>query len=100
MSENKSSQDGKKVLILRSNKCRKSDAIVNFLEREQIPHRVKILDKDPEAQNLAQEFHIQASPGIIINNQSVNPYNLVERCQVKDRENTKRLFRRLLAEED
>jgi len=87
------------ILILRTRKCRKSDVIINFLKNENIPHTVRYLDNDAEARQLAEKHNILASPGIIVNNQSVNPYHLVERCQVKEPEKTKKMFQQLLDED-
>lgn len=87
------------ILILRTYKCRKSDIIINFLKEENIPHIVRYLDRDEEAQRIAKKFKIMASPGIIVNNQSVNPYHLVEKCRVKEPEKTKRMFQQLLDED-
>lgn len=86
-----------KITIVRTHKCRKSDVIIRFLEENNIPHEVKFVETDPEAQKIFKIFNIKASPGIIINNESVNPYGLVEKCKIKDSEKTKLMFEELLA---
>lgn len=65
-----------------------------------MPHIVKLLEEDPEAQQLAQQFDIRSSPGIIVNGQVVNPYQMIENCQIKDRVKARRLLEDLLNEEN
>lgn len=86
------------IIILRTRRCRKSDLIIKFLETEQIPHVVKPLETDVEAQRIAKELNILSSPGIIVNGQVVNPYQLLENCQIKDREKTKAMLENLINE--
>ena len=85
-----------KITIVRTHKCRKSDVIIRFLEENNIPHEVKFVETDPEAQKIFKIFNIKASPGIVINGQAVNPYHLIEHCKVKDPVNTKKMFYQLL----
>lgn len=87
------------IQILRTTKCRKSDVIINFLKNENIPHTVLYLDRNEEAAQLAKKHNILASPGILVNGQSLNPYHLIERCQVKDPEKTKEELQQLLQED-
>ena len=88
--------ENKTIIILRTRQCRRSDLIIKFLQAENIPHVVKSLENDPEAQRLAQKFDLRSSPGIIVNGQMVNPYQLLENCQIKDRVKAKRLLEDLL----
>ncbi len=85
-----------KIIIVRNRKCRKSDVVVRFLGHEQMSFEVLYLGEDQTADELAKIYGILASPGIIINGNAVNPYQLVEHCKVKDPEGTKRLFLQLL----
>ncbi len=91
-------QSNNTVLIVRNRRCRKSDVVVRFLEQEGIPHRVLYLGENAEADALAQQYNLKASPGIIVNGESVNPYHLVEKCRIKDTENAKKRLRQLLRE--
>lgn len=86
------------ITILRTRQCRRSDLIIKFLQAEKIPHTVKSLEDDPAAQRLAQKFDIRSSPGIIVNDQVVNPYQIIGNCQIKDREKAKELLENLLNE--
>jgi len=85
-----------KVLILRTKRCRKSDVVVRFLKENNIPHIIKYVEDDEEAQKLYKKYKLKASPGIIINGELLNPYNLVNNCKVVDPEGTKRRFLELL----
>ncbi len=86
------------IMILRTRQCRRSDLIIKFLQAEKIPYTVKSLEDDPEAQRLAQQFDIRSSPGIIVNEQVVNPYQMIENCQIKDRAKARQLLENLLNE--
>jgi len=86
------------IIILRTRQCRKSNLIIKFLEAENIPHVVKSLESDPEAQRLAKKFNILSSPGIIVNGQVVNPYQMIENCQIKDQAKARKLLEDLLNE--
>ncbi len=87
-----------KVLILRTKRCRKSDVVVRFLKENNIPHIIKYVEDDEEAQRLYKKYNLKASPGIIINGELFNPYSLVENCKVKNPEATKAEFLKLLEE--
>ena len=87
-----------RIVILRNRKCRKSDVVVRFLGQEQMSFEVLYLGEKTEADELAKQYGILASPGIILNGTSVNPYELVERCKLKDPEGTRALFLKLLEE--
>ena len=85
------------VTIIRNRKCRKSDIVVRFLEKEKIPFKAFYLGEDGIADDLAQKYSILSSPGIIIGKKTINPYELIAHCKVKDSASTKKLFERLLS---
>ncbi len=87
-----------KVTIVRNRKCRKSDVIVRFLEEDKIPFEVHYLGEEKIANELARKYGILASPGIIIGKKTVNPYELIEYCRVKNPEATREHFDKLIAE--
>ncbi len=74
------------ILILRTERCRKSDVMIRFLKEHNLPHKVKYLEKDPEARELAQKYRILSSPGILAGQTLFNPYEWIENCQVKEPE--------------
>ena len=80
------------ILILRTERCRKSDVIIRFLEKQNIPHKIKYLEKDADAQRLAKRYRILSSPGILAGGRLFNPYEWIENCQVKN----PRAFKQLL----
>ena len=88
------------ILILRTRYCRKSNLIIRFLENYNIPHEVKSLETDPDAQKIAARLNILSSPGIVVNGQAVNPYELIENCQIKNPAETKQLLQNLLEEDE
>jgi len=96
---NKMNRHDNKILILRTRNCRKSNLIIDFLDKEGIPHEVKSLPDDLEAQKLAKDFNILSSPGIIVNGKVVNPYQLIENCRIKDANGAKKMLKELLEAE-
>lgn len=87
-----------RVIILRLRKCRRSDLIINFLQEEKIPFHIYYLNEDEEAQRIARKHNILASPGIIINGHSINPHQLIAKCQIRDRKKAKEDLENLLTE--
>ena len=85
------------VTIIRNRKCRKSDIVVRFLEKEKIPFKAFYLGEDRIADELARKYSILSSPGIIIGRKTINPYELIAQCKVKDPVSAKKLFERLLS---
>lgn len=90
-------KSGRTVTIIRNRKCRKSDIVVRFLEKEKIPFKTIYLGEDKVADALAQKYSILSSPGIIIGKKTINPYDLIAYCKVKDPDSAKKLFDRLLS---
>ena len=88
------------VTIIRNRKCRKSDIVVRFLEKEKIPFKAFYLGEDRIADELARKYSILSSPGIIIGKKTINPYDLIAQCKVKDPASAKKLFERLLSESE
>ena len=69
------------ILLIRSPKCRKSNIVEHFLKNANSPYSVKYLD-DPSVKGLVEKFQIKASPGIIIGEQSINPYDIIDKCKI------------------
>lgn len=88
--------DASEVLILRTRRCRKSDAVIRFLEKENIPHRVLPLEEDFQAQELARQWNIKSSPGILVGNQTINVTEILKNCQIQNPEKTKQMFLSML----
>jgi glutaredoxin len=75
-----------KVLILRTTRCRKSDVMIRFLEENKIPFEVRFVDTDESAAKLAEEYNFKASPVIIVNGKTFNPYEIIKNCKVQNPE--------------
>jgi arsenate reductase-like glutaredoxin family protein len=59
------------ILLIRSQKCCKSNHVERFLEESGLPYVVKYVD-DPGAEEIIEKFGIKASPGIILGEQPIN----------------------------
>ncbi|MBN1363449.1 MAG: hypothetical protein JW976_01455 [Syntrophaceae bacterium] len=88
MSSRLKKSDASEVLILRTRRFRKSDAVIRFLENENIPHRVLPLEEDSRAQELSRQWNLKSSAGIIIADQPVLSTDLLENGQIKNRKQT------------
>ena len=74
------------IVILPAPRCRRSKKIMDFLDKENIAYkRIELLS--PQGQEIANKYHFLASPGILLDEQSVNPFTLMQPnvCKV-DRE--------------
>ena len=98
-SDSQNKKDGRKIIILRTRNCRKSNLIIKFLQDHDIPHEVKSLESDPEAQRLAEQLNILSSPGIVVNGKVVNPYELIENCQISNPHEKKQILQEMLEEQ-
>jgi len=85
-------QDEKKIIVLPAPRCKRSKKIMEFLDLEKIPYE-KIELLSTEGQTLLEKHHFKASPGILIDGVSLNPYDLLvkEECRI-DREKALSLF--------
>ncbi len=72
------------IIILPAPNCRRSKKVLEFLETERIPHQVIDLTS-PQGIKLTHQHHFLASPGILINGSSINPYEILnpEQCRVE-----------------
>ena len=78
----------KQIILIRSHKCRKSDLVERFLKETELPYTVKFLD-DPGVKEIVEQFGIKASPGIIVGNRSLNPYEIIKGCKIPEPEQLK-----------
>lgn len=64
------------TIILPAQGCRRSKKVLEYLEEQGV--RFKRIDlESPEGQALADEYELRASPGILVNGESVNPYDIL-----------------------
>jgi len=64
------------IIILPARNCRRSRRIIEYLEEQGIPF-TRIDLGSPEGQALAEQHDLRASPGILVNGESVNPFDLL-----------------------
>lgn len=66
----------RQVTILPARGCRRSRRLLDYLEAHAIPFtRVDL--ESPEGQALAEQYELRASPGILVDGVSVNPFDLL-----------------------
>ena len=80
------------ITILPAPGCRRSRKILEYLTKQGIPFRRVELDS-VEAQELAARYGFRASPGILVDGVSVNPYDMLIQpaCRV-DAEKAQAIF--------
>lgn len=80
------------IVILPSPRCRRSRKILEYLTGRGIPFRQVELDS-PEGRELAARHSFRASPGILVNSVSINPFDLLiqSACRV-DEEKARTIF--------
>jgi arsenate reductase-like glutaredoxin family protein len=82
----------KEITILPSKNCKRSQKILSYLREHNI-HFQEISPETPEGQQLQDQYQLRASPGIIVDQASINPYQILIRreCRV-DEEKALELF--------
>jgi hypothetical protein len=73
------------IVILPAEGCRRSQRMLTFLRQRQIPF-TEIPLTSPKGQVLTQEHDLRASPGILVDGISVNPFDVLiqPECQVDE----------------
>jgi glutaredoxin len=64
------------IIILPAPNCRRSKRIMKYLDEKGITYRCVDLDS-LEGIELAERFGFRASPGILVNGKSINPFDLL-----------------------
>jgi glutaredoxin len=85
----------RQIVILPAPGCRRSRKILSYLQQHGIPFTRIDLDS-PEGQVLAERHEMRASPGILVNGVSLNPFDLLKQpdCRI----NEELLYKTLLEE--
>ena len=75
----------KSITVLPAKGCRRSRKILEYLLAKQIPFQRIELDS-PEGEQLMAKHHFLASPGILVDGVSVNPYDLLiqPECRINE----------------
>ena len=83
------------IIILPAPGCRRSRKILTYLQQRGIPFSRIDLDS-PEGQALAVQHEMRASPGILVDGVSVNPFDLLQQpdCRINEE-----LLNKILLEE-
>lgn len=82
----------REIIILPALRCRRSKRILEYLTARGIPYRRVELDST-EGSELAVRYAFRASPGILVDGTSINPFDLLIQpgCRV-DQEKAQRIF--------
>lgn len=70
------------ITVLPAQGCRRSRKILAYLEQHAIPF-TRIDLESPEGQALAERYELRASPGILVDGQSINPFDLLIQPQCR-----------------
>ena len=75
----------KTLTILPAKGCRRSRRILEYLQTNHIPYERVELDS-PEGEKLMAKYHFLASPGILIDGERINPYDVLIQpaCKVNE----------------
>ncbi len=94
MSQSANPGSAPEIVLLPARNCRRSRRIMEFLKEQGIPFQ-QIPLESPEGQRLAAKHGLRASPGILVEDVSVNPYEILvtPACQV-DAEKVRALLNR------
>jgi hypothetical protein len=73
------------IIILPAQNCRRSRKILAYLDNLDVRYTRVPLESE-KGQQLAREYHLRASPGILVDGVSVNPFDLLIKpaCRVDD----------------
>lgn len=70
------------ITVLPAQGCRRSRKILDYLEQNAIPF-TRIDLESPEGQVLAERYELRASPGILVDGQAINPFDLLIQPQCR-----------------
>jgi glutaredoxin len=70
------------ITVLPAQGCRRSRKILDYLEQHAIPFTRIDLESD-EGQALAERYSLRASPGILVDGQAINPFDLLIQPQCR-----------------
>jgi len=75
----------KSLTILPAKGCRRSSRIMEYLQANHIPFQRIELDS-PEGEQLMEKHHFLASPGILVDGASINPFDVLiqPECRVNE----------------
>lgn len=71
------------IILVRGKRCHRSNLLVNDLQTRAVPFRLVEAESE-EGRVLIAQYDLRASPGIIVDGRSVNPFDLIHDCRVDD----------------
>ncbi len=74
-----------RIVILPARRCRRSRKIMQYLDERGIPY-IRIPLETEEGVAIAQRYNMRASPGILVDGESHNPFEILDpdRCRVDE----------------
>jgi len=74
-----------KIVILPAANCRRSKKVLAYLNEKQVPYTRIDLETD-EGQALLEEYELRSSPGILVDGERVNSFDILEApsCRIKE----------------
>jgi glutaredoxin len=73
------------IIILPAPHCRRSRKVIDYLKEQDIPF-TQIELQSTEGQALATQYDLRASPGIVVDGVSINPFELLIQpaCRIRE----------------
>jgi len=78
-------ETNRSITVLPARGCRRSRKVIEYLEAHGLPF-TRIELESPEGQALAAQYDLRASPGILVDDVSINPFDVLiqPECQVDE----------------
>lgn len=75
----------KNIVILPATNCRRSKKVLAYLDENQVPY-TRIDLETTEGQALVEEHELRSSPGILVDGELVNPFDILEApsCRIRE----------------
>lgn len=77
--------NGLKITILPYKNCLRSKKVLEFLNKHQIPYE-QVSPESQSGKRLYNQYQFRASPGIIVEGKSINPYDILiwKECRINE----------------
>ncbi len=82
----------KSLIILPAKRCKRSQNLLEYLQSNHIPFQ-RIEPDSPEGEEMIKKYQFLASPGILIDGMSINPFDVLisPACKVNEQKITQLL---------
>jgi glutaredoxin len=73
------------IVVLPAEGCRRSRAVLAYLDENQVSYTRIALESDA-GQRMAAQYDLRSSPGILVDETLVNPFDILEApsCRIKE----------------